>query len=164
MKYGPALEIANHLVLSLRNECEWIEIAGSLRRKKAEVGDIELCAVPKESGLMELSYFIEGEPIKNGHRYKQIRLPYGINLDLFIVLPPAQWGVIYTLRTGPEDFSTWVVTKRQKGGRLPSDCEMHDGGVYRNGELISMPEEMDFLNFLGLGWIEPFERGVNRCF
>ena len=38
-------------------------------------------------------------------------------LDLFAVTPPAQWGVIFTVRTGPGAFSTRLVTARRYGGR-----------------------------------------------
>ena len=42
---------------------------------------------------------------------------------------------------------------------MPSDCCCKDGAVHdKSGRIIPMPEEMDFLNFLGLGWIEPEER------
>jgi len=97
--------------------------------------------------------------LKNGPRYKQIALPDGINLDLFLVLQPAQqWGVLFAIRTGPADFSKWLVTPRKDGGALPSYCCVQDG-VVRNGDTIMpMPEESDFFDFLGLGWIEPGQR------
>jgi DNA polymerase/3'-5' exonuclease PolX len=87
-----------------------------------------------------------------------LALPEGINLDLFIVTPPAQWGVIFTIRTGPADFSHWLVTQRRKGGCMPSYATQRDGCVYVNGKPLAMAEEMDYLNFLGLGWIEPQDR------
>lgn len=99
--------------------------------------------------------------VKSGPRYKQIALPEGIKLDLFMVLPPAQWGVIFAIRTGPAEFSRWIVTSRPTGA-LPAGYRVKDGGVRRNsweeGFIISMPEEIDFLDFLGLGWIEPGDR------
>jgi DNA polymerase/3'-5' exonuclease PolX len=189
MNYTPAKYIADRLVLNLRDYCERIEIAGSLRRQKENVGDIEICAMPKLEHQRDLfgnvyhtinlleeecSYLQrQGQMLKNGQRYKQIALREGINLDLFLVLPPAQWGVIFTIRTGPPDFSQWIVTRRNLGGCLPNDCRVEDGVVYRGGrqlqrdngaftwlggDPIPMPEERDFLDFLGLGCIAPWNR------
>ena len=174
MKYAQALDIARPLIQTFTPYCERIEIAGSLRREKSDVNDIEIVCQP----ILTLDLF--GAPawgactldmavndmirnnrlanIKNGLRYKQF-LTQGIKLDLFIVRPPAQWGIIFTIRTGPTDFSRWVVTKRQKGGALPSHAKVKDGAVRtRNNTIIPMPEEIDFLNFLNLGWIEPKDR------
>ena len=189
MNYTPAKAIADHLVLNLKAYCERIEIAGSVRRLKADPKDIEIVVQPIideqpnmfgqiiewHSRLEDVSFANYGLLLKNGPRYKQIGLNQGINLDLFIVLPPANWGVIFTIRTGPADFSRLCVTKRNKGGYLPSDCRVEDGRVLRGGipvydetgevihhweggEIIPVPEERDFLNFLGLGWIAPEDR------
>lgn len=42
-----ALAVAEELVAALRPACERLEIAGSLRRGKAEVGDVEILFVPR---------------------------------------------------------------------------------------------------------------------
>ena len=44
--YDQVLTVANCLVTALHPACHRIEIAGSLRRKKTMVGDIEIVAVP----------------------------------------------------------------------------------------------------------------------
>jgi DNA polymerase/3'-5' exonuclease PolX len=99
-----------------------------------------------------------GLPIKNGDRMKQIELPEGIMLDLFIVLPPAQWGVIYAIRTGPADYSHWLVTLRKHGGALPSYMKVHDGGIYEDAELIETPEESDVFKLLQMQYVKPEDR------
>lgn len=47
MKLEQAQSIAEELRRELEPGCERIEIAGSIRRKKPEVKDIELCLIPK---------------------------------------------------------------------------------------------------------------------
>jgi DNA polymerase/3'-5' exonuclease PolX len=172
MKLAKAEKIAETIAIMLQPRCLRIEIAGSVRRGKAEVHDIELCAMPRfervtdlfgqPKGVMSLlenyPWALVGELLKGGEKYKQLRLEEGINLDLFIVTPPADWGVIYTIRTGPAEFSHWIVTQRKRGGGLPSDCKVEGGRVYRGDEYLPMSEEIDFLNFLGLGWVEPKDR------
>jgi DNA polymerase/3'-5' exonuclease PolX len=167
MEYNDALEIASGLLDKLSPFMERIRIAGSVRRKKPEVKDIELVVTPAIAGydLFEKPIYYDlnpsafGRPIKAGPRYKQIELPEGINLDLFIVLPPAQWGVIFALRTGPAELSKLLVTQRRYGGYLPSWAKVKDGGVYGQYGLILMPEEEDFLKFCGLEGVAPEYRG-----
>jgi len=174
-----ARAIARRYLGLLAPACRRIEIAGSIRRGKSVVGDIEMVAMPEMRAVRDLfgnvadEYSLLDEAIgeyllqdgarllKNGARYKQIALPEGVNLDLFIVLPPAQWGVIFTLRTGPGDFSRWVVTPRKQGGALPSNCRVKNGAVWCGREMVAMPEEEDFLRFLGLSGLAPEARKAN---
>ena len=173
-----AQEIARRYLDLLAPVCERIEIAGSIRRKKPLVGDIEIVAIPRTVvsndlfGNPGMSHSLLDDAVveliprgarllKNGRRYKQIALPEGVNLDLFVVLPPAQWGVIFALRTGPGDFSRWIVTPRKRGGALPSNCRVKDGAVWCNGEVFPTPEEKDFLQLLGLSGLAPENRRPN---
>ena len=167
MKHKEALLIASELVGRFSIFCERIQIAGSLRREKPDVGDIEIVAAPQMvsdlfGGKVPVTNGVDwgqyGRVNKSGPRYCQIALPEGINLDLFLVYPPAQWGVIFALRTGPAEFSKWLVTRRNQRGALPSDCQVKDGVVWRRGEPIPMPEEEDFFKFIGLPILPPVQR------
>ena len=101
MKHANAYWIANDLQEVLAPHCQRLAIAGSLRRGKPEVKDIELVAVPKTkeikdlfgipTSISELEQFpwsLIGDIEKCGQRYKKLRLYDGIGLDIFIVLPP----------------------------------------------------------------------------
>ncbi len=191
MELEQARELARQWIELLRPYSDRIEIAGSVRRCKVEVKDIEIVAAPKiEKAVREIkaglsfpglpvpvqtidlpveftvnklltalyANVLPGKKVKGGERYWQIAMSEGINLDLFMVLPPAQWGIIYTIRTGPADFSHWIVTSKRFGGALPSYARVSEGQLFQGEETVPMPEEIDFLNFLGLGWIEPGER------
>jgi DNA polymerase/3'-5' exonuclease PolX len=165
-----ALALAERVIDHLRPVCERIEIAGSLRRKKPDVGDIEICCIPRTiryedlfgelgpvESLLERSDLLSdiGKLIKGGPHYKQLDL--GIcNLDLFITTPE-KWGVIFTLRTGPADFSHNLVTVRQAGGFLPSYMQVKDGRIWLRGsrEVLPTPEERDVFKTIGMNWIEP---------
>jgi len=182
VKKAIPLALARRIAEQWTNEhlaphCERVQIAGSIRRQKPEVGDVEIVAIPRvttihdlfgapvapeESLTPYLNRLVDENPewrfAKNGPRYKQIELA-DVNLDLFLVRPPAQWGVILAIRTGPWEFSKWLVTKRRFGGALPSDCKVEDGAVWRNGKVVPMPEEANLFAFLELDWIEPQSRG-----
>jgi len=186
MNLSEASYQARQLLAYLTPACERAEIAGSIRRGNADVKDIEIVCIPKprprpvfgdarpfKTELDALLYQMsqthssqyELKAIKGGDKYKQFLLPKaGINLDLFICTPPAQFGVQFVIRTGPADFSQWVVTQRSKGGALPDGYYVKDGAVWRlslHGEAdesIEMPSERDFLEFLGIGWVDPSKR------
>lgn len=174
MPYDEAIQIAERYRDALAFDCINCEIAGSLRRKKPEVGDIEICIQPLGIPQIDLFGEVVGvncpvyriidhvfdgiERIKDGERYKQFALPEGVALDLFIIKPPAQWGYQFAIRTGPAEFNKWLVTTRQKGGVLPSNCKSIGGAIYCAGEMIEMPTEQSYFEFLGLDWIAPEDR------
>lgn len=143
--------------------CSRLMVAGSIRRRKPEVGDIEICCIPNPDTVF---FPLLGKVIKDGPRFKQYELEEGIKLDLFIVLPPAEWGVLYTIRTGPPEFSRKIVTQRNKGGLLPNFMAVKDGALWRGGgkgytigdQKIPTPEETDFFQAIGLDWIKPEKR------
>jgi len=181
-----AQSIAENICSVLASACKRIEIAGSIRRRKAEPGDIEIVAVPDlrmphatfgrpcyssalDMILDSLQYPYDGnlclQLCKGGHRFKQFGVStdggqtYTIKLDLFIVTPPADFGVIYLIRTGPKEFSQWIVTQRFLGGGLPNGYRVEGGRVVsHDGKHMPCPEEIDFLNFCRLCWIEPKNR------
>lgn len=157
------------MIERLKPYCERIEIAGSIRRRKPEIGDIELLAEPQpvidmfgnptsdhELNFSDWSEF--GRIVKNGPKYKQIELHEGINLDLFIVTPPAEWGVLFLIRTGSAEFSHRFVTSKQQGGLLPSYLKVKDGAVWSNNHIIPTPEESDVFHLAGVPFIEPERR------
>ena len=51
MELQKAKAIAEELKALLEPVCQRVEIAGSIRRQKPEVGDIELLVIPKHGGL-----------------------------------------------------------------------------------------------------------------
>jgi DNA polymerase/3'-5' exonuclease PolX len=180
MELKQARTIAENWVSWLSPACARMEIAGSIRRQKPDGHDIEICAVPlfntnnddpfgnPQLPINILDIVLKGLHTengfvisKNGPKYKKIDLPEGISIDLFIITPPSEWGVQFVIRTGPADFSKWMVTKKRLGGALPSWAEVSQGAVHnvRGGDLIvPMPEEKDFFEFCGLPYIPPAER------
>ena len=99
--------------------------------------------------------FNYGEPDKAGKKApcgpKYYRLKYrGEKLDIFAVIPPAEWGCIFAIRTGDADYSHWLV---QQG--WPKGMKVIDGHLERNGIKVITPEESDFFETLGVKMPEP---------
>lgn len=154
-------------------------LAGSIRRNCETVGDIEIICQPLS--LIDQGLF-EGErkiryPIydaikgifhglkysKDGRKYKQILVPDStwdaLSIDLFIVIPPAQWGYRLAIATGPAQWNKYLVSQRRQGGAFPDDYFMENGAIYApNRNLIEMPTEQDYFDFLGIPWLEPEHR------
>ena len=181
MKYEKAYPIARDMANQLAPYCERIEIAGGIRRRKEEPHDIELVAIAKVEPIFDLfgheigernlldealdklveSWQLKAGP-KQGSRFKQfVVTPAGVMLDLFVVKPPAQWGVIFAIRTGPAHYSHWLVTQRSKGGPLPEDAYVRDGAVWCGGDInvpLPMDSEESFFAFLDIPMPAPQDR------
>lgn len=172
IEHAAALNLAQSFIRLIESDCERIKIAGSLRRRCKQVGDIEVVCIPKlernllgEDGdsLLErrLTELVKtgslSPPGKNGPRYKQFQIANGrIQLDLFIA-SPERWGVIFAIRTGSAAFSKSLVTTQERGGRLDDGLVVLEGRVRRGPDLLDTPEEIDFLALAG-DWVEPEER------
>lgn len=179
LEWNVALGKANEFSQLIRDVCERLEFAGSLRRHKEYVGDIEIVLVPKRmkqavlAGLWPLDareYDLAEERLQKlrddeiiqrgrwwGPRHKEL-FYLDASFDLYIVRPPAQWGVILMIRTGPAEFSRRLVTPREYGGLMPAGFQFKDGALWRDSQVVATPEEEDVFRALGLDWIEPRDR------
>src|SRR3989344_5106370 len=109
--YEEAFKIATRVLEQLRPHCIRAEIAGSIRRKKSEVGDIEIVVIAKpfEIGLFQsgiVAVVNQWEKVKGELpcKYTQRILPEGIKLDLFFA-EEGNWGNIFAMRTGSAEYS-----------------------------------------------------------
>ena len=169
LPYPVVLPIAERVVEALRPYCERIAIAGSLRREKPMVGDIEIVAIPRRRvdlfneplpGPTILDAFLDSRAVafaKRGERYQQFRYGAQTTVDLFLPTA-ATWGSVFTIRTGSWEFSRWLVTSQAAGGAAPDGLIFRDGRLLANGRLLLTPEETDVFAALGLAYIPPVER------
>lgn len=173
LPYADMKRLADALVERLRPACERIEVAGSIRRKKSEVGDIEIIAIPKPildllgepTAQTEVDTMLGAWPIqltKNGQKYKQFTFAGNsgnlYQVDLFLQPDPATWGVNFMIRTGCGDFSKRMVTAKEYGGLCPPGLSVKDGRVWRNGVALDTPEEKDVFALWGIEYIQPEHR------
>ena len=158
--YATAYKIALEVLEQLKPHCVRIAVAGSVRRKKSEVGDIELVLIPKpySTGLFEsgvatvINKFkkIKGElPCK----YSQRLLLSGIKLDLFFA-EEGNWGLVFALRTGSADYSHKVLAN----GWVRQGFKSEGGYLFREGERYEVREEKDLFKLIGVPYVEPENR------
>jgi len=166
-----AQRLADEIVQFLKPYCERIEIGGSIRREKAEVGDIEIVCIPKLieqhdlfdnvtkvtrpiDGVMSNSLFTQFRV--NGALFKSFMYK-GMQVDLFLTTPE-QWGYIFALRTGPREFNMKMVKQKRYGGYLPAYITLKDGEVRIGGKAIPVYTEHEFFELLGIEYLEPKDR------
>jgi DNA polymerase/3'-5' exonuclease PolX len=182
--------LAAMLVERLAPGCARIEVAGSVRRRKEAVKDIELVCIPKRDPTNRLETLLNvllttcdrpifrsrrdlltamGRPVDNGpdvrrwgERYRRFYLwgndRYGVvAVDLFLATVD-NWGAIFAIRTGPDDFSKALVTHI----KYKTPYRQRDGVLVRqfSGEVVPVREEKDYFRLAGMPWIEPERRTV----
>ncbi len=170
MGYEDALAIAEKVKAVLAPGCKRIEVAGSLRRRKPEIGDIELVAIPKmapvmnffgdtvaERSLVDDILAANYRVLRGNNKYKKLDLGV-IECDLFLQPDPRTWGMNFMIRTGCAEFAKWMVTERRKGGAMPSYMYSAEAMLFDGAHLIPTPEEEDVFREMGLKWIPPEER------
>jgi len=167
-----ANKVRDHVMTSMNR----VEVAGSIRRRKDIVGDIEICGIPDDrEKLIKLLGNI-GQHIKPGvpgavpwvpkveAKYLRVRLEEGINLDVFLGTPQ-NWGGLFMMRTGsgaspdgnafhgfiPAVFQRWK--KLSAGGRMTNVMP-----TMPTGEQLWVPEEQDFFDLLEMNFVPPEER------
>ena len=155
MKLEEAYQIAEKIKKQLEPYCDRIAIAGSLRREKTDVKDIEIVAIPNDRfqlGLIVNKWKkIRGEV---GGKYLQRELPERINLDLFFV-NEKNWGYIFAIRTGSAEYSHKVLAT----GWLKAGYKGVDGMLTKNKQEIEVREEEDLFKLIGVEYVEPRLRG-----
>jgi DNA polymerase/3'-5' exonuclease PolX len=141
MRYDKARELAINTGNKLLPFCEKINIAGSIRRQKQEVKDIEIVCLPRHTEGAQASMFetvavekvistnfvaivktlgkvIKGKP---DGRYMQIELPQRVNLDLFMPDPVDYYRQL-VIRTGSADYvARTIATAWKRKGWCGSD-------------------------------------------
>lgn len=157
MKLQAAFNIAYEIAQQLQQHCDKIYIAGSIRRRAEEVGDIEIVCLPQKIEVGQASLF--GEPaevaatpeftgivnalgtIKKGNangRYMCIDLPAGIQLDLFMPQPSDFYRQL-AIRTGNRTYAAEVIANAwvklgwcgtKHGLRRRTDC-IEDGCSFK---------------------------------
>ncbi|MCC3773472.1 type-X family DNA polymerase [Streptomyces sp. UNOB3_S3] len=102
-----AMDVAEQVVaeLSRLDGCEGCAYAGSLRRMRETIGDIDILVAATRSGpfmeaITALPY--TAEVIAHGEKKTSIRTTKGLQVDLR-VLPPRSWGAGLLYFTGSKD-------------------------------------------------------------
>ena len=175
-----ALAVAKELCAALQPCCERLIVAGSLRRRKSAVGDVEILYIPRFEdrqfdlltvapmnlaeeaiGGMMCRGLLSKRASKTGSfawgaKNKLALHRSGIPVDLFAANEENWWNYL-VCRTGPADSNTRICMAAQQRGWKWTP---YGAGFSRSdgGETYQVESEADVFRFVGLPFAEPWER------
>jgi DNA polymerase (family X) len=129
-----------------------IDVAGSYRRRRDTVGDIDILAVDgKNSGVASrfLSYPLVKDVLAKGETKCSVVLRPGLQVDLRIV-PEESYGAALHYFTGSKPHNIAIRTLGVRRG-----LKINEYGVFRGDRYISGRTEEEVFGSVGLPWIPP---------
>ncbi|MYT27298.1 MULTISPECIES: DNA polymerase/3'-5' exonuclease PolX [unclassified Streptomyces] len=151
-----AMDVAEQITgeLSRVTGCERCTYAGSLRRMRETIGDIDILVAAEHSApfmaaLAELPS--TAEVIAHGEKKTSVRTTKGLQVDLR-VLPPASWGAGLQYFTGAKAHNIRTRAIAVRHGLKLSEYGLFDA---ESGELVTSETEEEIYARLGLPWIAP---------
>ncbi|MET9883367.1 DNA polymerase/3'-5' exonuclease PolX [Streptomyces sp. NPDC006430] len=151
-----AMEAAEQLVAELSDVpgCVRCTYAGSLRRMKETIGDVDILVAARRSApfMQALTALpTTAEVIAHGAKKTSVRTTTGLQVDLR-VLPPASWGAGLQYFTGSKAHNIRTRELAVRQGLKLSEYGLFDA---ESGENIASETEESIYAGLGLPWIPP---------
>jgi DNA polymerase/3'-5' exonuclease PolX len=177
-----AVPVAQELVALLQPFCERIEIAGSLRRCKQTVGDIELLFVPRmderqadmfstepvdlaaeKINALLAAGVLAKRPSETGAftwgrlNKLAVHVASGIPVDFFCEPDAADWPRSIAIRTGPKEFNLRLMTEAPKHGHK---AHAYGEALHKipSGERVIVQTEQEFIELCGVEYVDPPSR------
>jgi len=163
-----AMDTATGIVDALTRHTDRVGYAGSLRRWRETIGDVDVLATATgdthAAAIMDAFRDLGDEIIVSGPTKTSIRAGNGLQVDLRVVTTDC-WGAALQYFTGSQahNVATRAIAVR-KGLKLS------EYGLFRGEELIASATEEDVYGALGMEWVPPpmredtgeVEAGVKR--
>ena len=135
-----------------------VELAGSFRRRKETIGDLDLLVAGGEServmdALTKHPYV--AEVLGRGDTKSSVRLASGLQVDLRLV-PPESFGAALLYFTGSKAHN---IALRKIA--IDKGWSLNEYGLTRGDQVIASRTEEDIYRALGLAWIPPEMREAN---
>jgi len=143
-----------------------VDIAGSLRRRKETIGDVDILVQCEDDGTPVVEHFVAFEGAERaeaaGPTKGSIVLHSGLQVDLRVV-PPDSFGAALVYFTGSKDHNVAIRTRAVRDG-----LRVNEWGVFRvqegadpdglakdEGERLAGATEEDVYRALGMRWVPP---------
>ena len=156
------MPVAEELVAMLagRDDVERVEFAGSLRRFRETVGDVDLLVAATAPGAI-MDAFTSHRSVHevggHGETKSSIVTHDGLQVDLRVVRPEA-FGAALIYFTGSRDHNIRLRQRAIARGWKLSEYTLEDA---ETGEVVAAATEQDVYAALGLAWITPEQREDN---
>lgn len=154
MNLGMAFPVAKRIVEALREATgsKKIEWAGSLRRMKENIGDIDILATgPKHEKIIEAFTHLPEvrQVLASGETKASVIVEGGLQIDLRVV-DEDSYGAALQYFTGSKAHNIHL-----RGIAKGKGIKINEYGVFKGEKKIGGREEEDVYKALGMVWIEP---------
>ena len=154
LMFSEAAQSAQALLDYLRQSpvVEQVEVAGSFRRRKDTVGDLDLLAISTapEAVMDRLVHFAGiKQVLGQGDTKSSVVLSGGLQVDLRVV-PRESYGAAMVYFTGSKAHCVHLRRVAQSAGML-----LNEYGLFRGDERVAGATEEAVYRALGLPWITP---------
>ncbi|HEY3968348.1 MAG TPA: DNA polymerase/3'-5' exonuclease PolX [Planctomycetaceae bacterium] len=154
MYFAEAQPLAEAILTDLRKlpTVTQAEAAGSYRRRRETVGDLDLLVTSHDAAAsMDL---VAGHPLvekvlARGETKQRVRLSAGIEMDVRVV-PDESYGAALQYFTGSKDHNIIVRRRAQERG-----LKINEYGVFRGEASVAGRTEAEVYESVGLPWIPP---------
>lgn len=148
-----AERIVGYVTESLKPLADTTLVAGSVRRRRPEVGDVEFVVLPKNLG--QFLETMDERGWAGGDRIRK-KMSAGIPVEIYIAHKPEELGAMLFMYTGDwqHNIAMRSIAKRQ-------GWKLDQYGIWdaKTGEpLLQSPDEREFYDFLGVDYHTPEER------
>jgi DNA polymerase (family 10) len=150
-----ALSTATDIVGALRDAAGQVEYAGSLRRWRETIGDVDILATADDDAhaerIMAAFRDLSDEIVVSGPTKTSIRADNGsgLQVDLRVVRPEC-YGAALQYFTGSQAHNVAVRQVAIRAG-----LKLSEYGLFRGDELIASATEDDVYAALGMDWVPP---------
>jgi len=155
MKLEQGQELAERIIDEIRSFCDRVEVAGSIRRRKSEVRDVDLVMIPKpllrHRIIATLQRTINAKVLKRGDRVAQLVID-GVSVDLYSATKE-DFAPLLFIRTGSAQSNMRLASKARSIG-----LKFSHYGVFNGDERVDDNTEEGIYRVLGLSYKPPEER------
>ena len=151
---GYVIEYANSLVDKLRKSglFERVEIAGSMRRMRETIGDIDILAI-SEKPEVGMDFFSNMDEVKGivvkGPTKTTVELGIGTTCDIR-VLPKESFGAAMQYFTGNKDHNV-----KLRKIAISKGWKLNEYGLFKGKDSIAGKSEEEIYDKLGMDFIQP---------
>ena len=166
VRIAEAMPLAERMVAELGRLpfVERVAYAGSLRRGKETIGDIDILASSKEPAKLMEAFRTRDEVAKvlaSGETKTSVQTTTGVQVDLRVV-PLDRFGAALQYFTGSKEHNVALRERAISRGFKLNEYGLFkvgaDGAVADGAEPAAAREEKDIYAALGLDWMEPTMR------
>jgi DNA polymerase/3'-5' exonuclease PolX len=157
-----AQRIAEQVKTAVEAHCYKIEVAGSIRRQKKKVHDVDFVVVSQSDvqwqKINEKLRLLKAKPICSGNSVIKTYVPcqQGLFQVDFYRAQPSTFGIHLLVRTGSADHNMWLAGHSiSKGMRIK-----YSEGLIKNGKIIAGEDEKQVFDALELPFPSPSEREI----